>query len=97
MKVGIFIVGAPKAGTTSLHYYLNEHPEILMSSVKEPNFFSDKEITNQGLYYETSRINTSQKYHNLFLEKEDEKIKEHLKILLLTGQITPKSFLVSSK
>ena len=31
------------------------------------------------------------------IEKEDEKIKEHLKILLLTGQITPKSFLVSSK
>ena len=39
MKVGIFIVGAPKAGTTSLHYYLNEHPEILMSAVKEPDFF----------------------------------------------------------
>ena len=34
MKVDFFIVGAPKAGTTSLHYYLNEHPEILMSSLK---------------------------------------------------------------
>ncbi len=74
MKVGTFIVGAPKAGTTSLHYYLNEHPEILMSSVKEPDFFSDKEIVDQGLYYGTSRINTSQKYHNLFQEKEDAKI-----------------------
>ena len=31
------------------------------------------------------------------MKKEDAKIKEHLKILLLTGQITPKSFLVSSK
>ena len=74
MKVGIFIVGAPKAGTTSLHYYLNEHPEILMSSVKEPDFFSDKEIVDQGLYYGTSRINTSQKYHNLFQDKEAAKI-----------------------
>jgi len=74
MKVGIFIVGAPKAGTTSLHYYLNEHPEILMSSVKEPDFFSDKEIVDQGLYYGTTRINTSQKYHNLFQEKKDAKI-----------------------
>jgi len=74
MKVGIFIVGAPKAGTTSLHYYLNEHPEILMSSVKEPDFFSDKEIVDQGLYYGTTRINTSQKYHNLFQEKKDSKI-----------------------
>ena len=42
MKVGIFIVGTPKSGTTSLHYYMNEHPEILMSSVKEPDFFTDK-------------------------------------------------------
>ena len=74
MKVGIFIVGAPKAGTTSLHYYLNEHPEILMSSVKEPDFFSDKEIVDQGLYYGTSRINTSQKYHNLFSDNKEEKI-----------------------
>lgn len=74
MKVGIFIVGAPKSGTTSLHYYMNEHPEILMSSVKEPDFFSDKEIVDQGLYYVTSRINTLQKYHNLFLDKNNEKI-----------------------
>jgi len=35
-----FIIGAPKAGTTSLHNYLCEHPEIQMSSVKEPNFFA---------------------------------------------------------
>ena len=74
MKVGIFIVGTPKSGTTSLHYYMNEHPEILMSSLKEPDFFTDKEIVDQGLYYGTSRINTLQKYHNLFSDKNDEKI-----------------------
>jgi len=74
MKVGIFIVGTPKSGTTSLHYYMNEHPEILMSSVKEPDFFTDKEIVDQGLYYGTSRINTLQKYHSLFSDKNDEKI-----------------------
>ena len=49
MKVGIFIVGAPKAGTTSLFHYLNAHPEIKMSSVKEPDYFSDKELLDQGL------------------------------------------------
>lgn len=74
MKVQLFIVGAPKSGTTSLHYYLNEHPDILMSSVKEPDFFSHKEIANQGLYYRNSSINTFQQYHNLFLEKKNEKI-----------------------
>lgn len=74
MKVGIFIVGAPKAGTTSLHYYLNEHPEILMSAVKEPDFFLEKEITDLGLYYGTTAIDTSERYHNLFSDKKDEKI-----------------------
>jgi Sulfotransferase family len=35
-----FIIGAAKAGTTSLHYYLDQHPEIQMSAIKEPNFFA---------------------------------------------------------
>lgn len=35
-----FIVGAPKAGTTSLYHYLDQHPEIFMSAIKEPHFFS---------------------------------------------------------
>lgn len=35
-----FVIGAPKAGTTSLHYYLEQHPQIQMSTVKEPNFFA---------------------------------------------------------
>jgi hypothetical protein len=33
------IIGAAKAGTTSLYYYLNQHPEIYMSPLKEPHFF----------------------------------------------------------
>jgi hypothetical protein len=35
-----FIIGAPKAGTTSLNFYLEQHPEIQMSEVKEPAFFA---------------------------------------------------------
>ena len=33
------IIGAAKAGTTSLHHYLDLHPQIAMSSPKETNFF----------------------------------------------------------
>ncbi|HDH58428.1 MAG TPA: hypothetical protein ENF16_07445 [Bacteroidetes bacterium] len=33
------IPGAAKAGTTTLHYCLSQHPEILMSKAKEPNVF----------------------------------------------------------
>ena len=35
-----FIVGAPRSGTTSLYENLKSIPEIFLSSVKEPNFFS---------------------------------------------------------
>lgn len=35
-----FIIGAPKCGTTSLARYLGEHPQILISSPKEPHYFS---------------------------------------------------------
>jgi hypothetical protein len=33
------LVGANRCGTTSLYYYLKEHPEVHMSSIKEPSFF----------------------------------------------------------
>ncbi len=36
-----FIVGAAKAGTTSLHYYLGQHPQVFMSEWKEPHHFAD--------------------------------------------------------
>ena len=34
-----FILGTSKAGTTSLHHYLAQHPDILMSDPKEPPYF----------------------------------------------------------
>lgn len=39
MKPNLFIVGQPKSGTTALHQFLGQHPEIYMSSIKEPHFF----------------------------------------------------------
>ena len=34
------IIGTPKAGTTAIYHYLNQHPEIYFSPKKEPHFFS---------------------------------------------------------
>jgi Sulfotransferase family len=42
-----FIVGAQKAGTTSLYHYLNQHPQVYMSPRKEP-FFFDHEMDSKG-------------------------------------------------
>ena len=35
-----FIVGAPKAGTTSLYAYLDQHPQIYLCPLKEPSYFA---------------------------------------------------------
>jgi hypothetical protein len=35
----VIVIGAQKCGTTSLHYYLDQHPEISMARAKELNFF----------------------------------------------------------
>jgi hypothetical protein len=40
MLPNLFVIGAAKSGTTSLHHYLGQHPDIFMSPVKEPNFFA---------------------------------------------------------
>ena len=34
------VIGAARSATTSLHYYLEQHPAISMSTIKEPNFFA---------------------------------------------------------
>jgi hypothetical protein len=36
----LFIIGAMKAGTTSLHDCLSRHPDIFMSGLKEPQYFA---------------------------------------------------------
>jgi len=39
-----FIVGAPRCGTTTLASFLQQHPEVCFSAVKEPHFFSRDEV-----------------------------------------------------
>ena len=47
------IIGAMKAGTTTLWEYLRRHPEIFMCYPKEPQFFSREHIFQRGVeWYE---------------------------------------------
>jgi hypothetical protein len=39
MLPNFIVIGAAKAGTTALYWYLAEHPQVFMSPVKETNFF----------------------------------------------------------
>lgn len=38
----LFVIGASKSGSSALHAYLKPHPDICMSSEKEPCFFVDQ-------------------------------------------------------
>ena len=39
-KPNLFIIGAPKCGTTALSEYMREHPAVFVTQPKEPHFFS---------------------------------------------------------
>jgi len=66
----LFIVGAAKAGSTSLYNYLKNIPGIYMSPIKEPNFFA--EMTHNNPVWST--IDDKEKYLRLFHKVRDEKI-----------------------
>jgi hypothetical protein len=53
VKPNFFIIGSARSGTTSLYVYLDQHPEIFFSAIKEINFFSNPEIWKKGFkWYE---------------------------------------------
>ena len=70
------IVGAAKSGTSSLHNYLNQHPQVFMPSynkegmkVKEPRFLI-KDLVQHRLH---NGIWTFEEYQSLFDDVKDEK------------------------
>jgi hypothetical protein len=52
----LIIIGAMKGGTTSLHYYLNLHPQIWMSREKELYFFVSERNWNKGIEWYKSNF-----------------------------------------
>ena len=53
-----------KSGTSSLHHYLNQHPQVYMSSLKEPAFFTRTQIGPRDVAW----------YLKLFEEAQDEPV-----------------------
>lgn len=66
-----FIVGAPKAGTTSLHAHLQSVPGIFMSRIKEPNYFSRTLVPDD---HPLRPIRDEHKYLSLFDDVRDEAV-----------------------
>ena len=54
-KPNLFVIGAAKSYTSSFHELLNEHPQIQMSTLKEPHFFCptpNREALSETQYFE---------------------------------------------
>lgn len=76
-KPNLFIVGHPRSGTSSLHTYLGQHPDIFMTAIKEPNYFaldfreaSDR-FHGKRLYFP---YRTEERYLKLYRNRRQEKI-----------------------
>lgn len=65
------VIGAAKAGTTALYWYLAEHPDVFMSPVKETNYFAYGVDANGRLLYGDPEhhafpVTTLEEYRQLF-------------------------------
>jgi hypothetical protein len=69
-RPNLFIIGAPKAGTTSLYEYLRGHPDVYMSPVKEPAYFSP-DVPPQKVRFAYGR--DEDRYLQLFAGARDER------------------------
>ena len=76
----LLIVGAAKSGTTSLHNYLNQHPEIFMSHHKEPHFLISNEIGEMRIPNSILEISD---YSDLFDHSDDFKYKGESSVMYL--------------
>jgi hypothetical protein len=82
------VVGAPKCGTTSLYYYLRQHPQVFLPQRKELHYFAfpflSRLIAGPG---DSSILATScrtlEEYRNYFTDARDEKA---------VGDISPSYF-----
>lgn len=74
----LFIVGEPRSGTTSLYYYLKQHPEIYMCPVKEPHYFAQDLHMEHDMLHKDKRIafpiRNEKEYIKLFKPTKNHKV-----------------------
>ncbi|MCP4609543.1 MAG: sulfotransferase domain-containing protein [Planctomycetes bacterium] len=77
------VIGAAKAGTTSLYSYLKEHPQIFMSPIKETKYFAYEGKPTKTFLgtNEHFPVTTIEKYMNLFEDATHE---------LVIGEASPR-------
>jgi hypothetical protein len=76
----LLIVGAAKCGTTSLHNYLKQHPDIFMTEHKEPHFLINSEIGKDRVH---KAVNTLEEYEEMFKTEGKYKYKGESSVMYL--------------
>ena len=65
----IFVVGAPRSGTTTLSQFLKEHPSVCFARIKEPHYFARNDL--RGLGDRELRDKVEREYLPLFADCGD--------------------------
>lgn len=82
----IIVIGAPRSGTTSLYRYLQQHPQVYMSPLKETRFFAyeGQSVDYRGPAdphaYNRDTVTDAETYRELFADRAPGQ---------LTGEATP--------
>lgn len=83
----LFIIGAPRAGTTSLSSMVGQHPQVHFSDPKEPFFFAE----SFPRLRERQGISDENRYHRLFAGRHPETIGAEGSTLYLACPTAPAS------
>ena len=60
-KVDVFVIGAQKSGTTTLHEILLKEKDISLPAIKETHFFSDSKRNEKGISWYISNFDKQKK------------------------------------
>ena len=90
------IIGAAKAGTSSLYYYLNQHPDIFMSRIKGPAYFAYTEgarvrVNGPGdqAVFDRTLVTQFDSYQRLFAEANGETAIGEASVLYMYKPLAP--------
>ena len=79
------IIGAAKAGTTSLYHYLRQHPDVYMSAVKEPAYYASASVATAH----SGRVGTRDEYERLFAAATTERARGEASPQYLNDEAAP--------
>lgn len=72
LRPNFFVVGAPRAGTTTLYNYLRQHPDIYVPKRKELHYFTREHAASS--YYRPPVIRTEHEYLHHFSARKDQSL-----------------------